>query len=380
MTSSPPGEALRVQGLSKRFRRNQALDGVDFAVPQASLTVLLGAAGAGKTTTLRLIAGLDQPDAGQVLLGGADAHRLEPRERNVAMIFDNLALYPDKTAFDNIASPLAIRRVPAAEIEVRVKAMAATLRISHLLGRLPKTMSGGERQRVALGRALVHKPGVCLLDEPLSSLDAMLRIELRAELRRLQRDLGYTFVLATPDFAEAMAVADSVVMLRAGRVVQCCDAQTLFDAPADREIARFVGAPEINLLPAVLDDGAAAACIGVAGARLPAPPELLRALAAGPREFDLGVRPEYLRLADVGRGSVDAALLDVEPLGLKSTLTVRNEKAEFRLVVDAHVANRLVPGRNLGIDFAAAPLLAFDRDSGRRLQADNRHMPCKEES
>jgi len=371
MTNVVASEVLRVESLSKCYRKTRALDGVSFSVPKASLTVLLGPAGAGKTTTLRLVAGLERPDGGRVLLHGHDALALEPRDRDLAMIFENLALYPDKSAFENIASPLVVRRVPAAEVESRVKQIAATLHISHLLSRLPKTMSGGERQRVALGRALVRKPGLCLLDEPLSSLDAMLRIELRAELRRLQRELGYTFVLATPDFAEAMALADTVVMLRAGRVVQSCAAQTLYDDPADREVARFVGAPEINLLPATLQGEAESRCIGVAGARLPIPPSLQgvlsRSVDRGMEGFDIGLRPEYLRLADVASASAAARLVDVEPLGLKSTLTVRNDEAEFRLVVEARAAARLALGENLGIDFSAVPMLAFDRFSGARL-------------
>ncbi len=370
MTNVTVPAALRVERLSKRFRQNQALDEVSFAVPQASLTVLLGAAGAGKTTTLRVIAGLEHANSGRISMLGHDVDQLEPKDRDVAMIFDNLALYPNKTAFENIANPLLIRRLPAAEIETRVKEMAATLRVVHLLGRLPKTMSGGERQRIALGRALVRKPRLCLLDEPLSSLDAMLRVELRAELKRLQREHGYSFLLATPDFAEAMAVADTVVMLRGGRVIQTCEAQQLYDAPADREVARFVGSPEINLLPAswrTVGDGTAVAHIEVAGASLPVAPELLRALPGAQAAFEIGFRPEFLRLADLSGAATAAQVIDIEPLGLKATVTVRNDAAELRLVVDAHLAAQLVLGENVGIDFSRAPMMAFDHASGMRL-------------
>ncbi len=371
MTAAAPTttEALRVEGVSRRFHKTCALDDVSFGVPEASLTVLLGAAGAGKTTTLRLIAGLDRQDRGVVRLKGRDLGAREPKDRDVAMIFDNLALYPDKSAFENIASPLRIRRVPAAEIESRVRALASTLRIAHLLQRLPKTMSGGERQRVALGRALVRQPGLCLLDEPLSSLDAMLRVELRAELRRLQRELGYTFLLATPDFAEALAIADTVVMLRAGRVVQTGAPQVLYDEPADRDIARFVGAPEINLLPGRLLSSPAAGSpqLCVAGASLTIPGALRDPLAQLSTPFDVGVRPESIRLANAHGASTPAVVIDIEPLGLKSTVTVRNDEAELRLVVEASVARGLSVGENVGIDLAAAPLLLFDRASGLRL-------------
>ena len=198
---------LQVENLSKSFRRKRALDQVSFAVPEASLTVLLGPAGAGKTTTLRCIAGLDQPDAGSISICGRDVGGWEPKDRDVALILDSLALYPDKTGLQNIASPLLIRGLPWSEIEKQVEDMAHMLKVGHVLNRLPKTMSGGERQRIALGRALVRSPRLFLLDEPLSSLDAMLRIELRAEIRRLQRERGYSFLLATPDFNEEIGRA-----------------------------------------------------------------------------------------------------------------------------------------------------------------------------
>lgn len=359
---------LRVEGLVKRFRKVTALDGVSFEVPKGSLTVLLGPAGAGKTTTLRALAGLEDPDGGRILLQGGDVRDVEPKDRDIGMIFDNLALYPNKTGFENIASPLLIRGIHAEEIARQVKDIAGTLRISHLLNRLPKTMSGGERQRVALGRALIRKPGLCLLDEPLSSLDAMLRMELRAELRRLQQDMGYTFVMATPDFAEALAVADTVVMLRAGKVVQVCDPQALYESPEDREVARFVGSPEINLLTASLHAiSGTGPVLRVAGAALPAPSSLLALLEQDITSFELGVRPEDLRLADVANASVAGELIDIEPLGLRSALTMRHETEQIRLLVPTRQAAGLSMGQNIGIDFGEAPLLAFDSSSGRRL-------------
>ena len=336
------------------------------SVPQGSLTVLLGPAGAGKTTALRIIAGLERADAGRIAMRGTDVGSLQPKDRDVAMIFDNLALYPNRTGFENIASPLAIGGMPRDAIEAQVKAMAATLRVPHVLHRLPKTMSGGERQRVALGRALVRNPGLFLLDEPLSSLDAMLRIELRAELKRLQRESGHTFLLATPDFAEAMAVADMVVMLRAGRVVQVADAQSLYDAPADREVARFVGAPEINLLPASLRD-APAGMVRLAGGTIRMPPHLAAPLSVAGPDFEAGIRPEHLGLAEPATAAVRGALVDVEPLGLRSALTVRNEAAELRMVADGATVRTLRLGETLGLDVAVDHVVAFDRASGLRL-------------
>lgn len=360
----PP--ALEALGLTKRFGRTEALSDLSLTVPEGCFTVLLGPAGAGKTTALRIIAGLDRPDAGTILMRGRDVGASQPKDRDVAMIFDNLALYPDRTGFDNMASPLAVRRVARASIEAQVKAMAATLRIAHVLHRLPRTMSGGERQRVALGRALIREPGLFLLDEPLSSLDAMLRIELRAELKRLQRESGRTFLLATPDFAEAMAVADTVVMLRAGRAVQVSDPQSLYDAPADREVARFVGSPEINLLRATLRD-APAGTVRLAGGTVPVPQRLAAALSASGPDFEAGLRPEHFTLAEPAAASLRGTLVDVEPLGLKSAVTVRTGADDIRTLVDMATMRALRVGDTLGLDVAADGMVAFDATSGARL-------------
>ncbi len=355
--------ALAVSRLSKRFGAKAALDHVEFALPRGAFTVILGPAGAGKTTTLRMIAGLEKPDEGDITLHGIDAQGLEPKDRDIAMIFDNLALYPNKSGFENIASSLRIRGTDRREIENRVTSLAATLRITHVLTRLPKTMSGGERQRVALGRALIRTPQLFLLDEPLSSLDAKLRVELRAELKRLQREQGNTFLMATPDFTEAMAVADTIIMLREGRVVQEATPQELYDHPVDREVALFVGSPQITLLPACI----AAEGVQVAGTTLPVPPHL-RTIPAG-ETFELGIRPENLRLAlpeedAVFRGS----LMDIEPLGLQSALTVGDADWKLRLLVDSGAAHDLRQGASMALTLCdSGRLLAFHAQSGLSL-------------
>lgn len=365
--------ALTVDGLCKRFGARAALakpalDGVGFSVPRGALTVILGPAGAGKTTTLRMVAGLDTPDAGVVALAGRDAAGLEPRERDIAMIFDNLALYPDKTGFQNIANPLVIRRVAKDEIEARVTEVAATLQITHVLHRLPKTMSGGERQRVALGRALVRTPALFLLDEPLSSLDAKLRIELRAELKRLQRERGCTFLMATPDFNEAMAIGDTVVLLRRGRVVQVDAPQRLYDAPVDREAALFVGSPQINLLEAAYVPGEGGGHMVTAGTQFAAPAHLAQSLGGVPRRFELGIRPENLRLTEPVSGSITGELADIEALGLKSVLTVANPAARLRVLVDSAEARTLRLGQPVALETVNTPrMLAFDPEGGRSL-------------
>lgn len=361
--------ALDMADVCKRFGGKTALDQVSFTVPRGSLTVILGPAGAGKTTTLRMAAGFDAPDQGGIALHGVDADGVEPKDRDIAMIFDNLALYPNKNGFENIASPLVIRGLPGNEIRERVAALAETLHIAHVLNRLPKTMSGGERQRVALGRALIRSRRLYLLDEPLSSLDAQLRIELRAELKRLQRERGCTFLMATPDFNEAMALADTVIMLRQGRVVQISTPQELYDAPVDRETALFVGSPQINLLRAAIrGDGSA---IETAWGVLPLP-EHMRGITAADGEFELGLRPEDLELASDALSGFGGLLVDVEPLGLKSVLTVENApgKAAFRLrlLAGSSRARTLEIGQTVGITLPDADrLLAFNARSGRSL-------------
>ncbi len=359
--------ALEVRGLSKAFGKKLALNNIDLVVPEGALTVLLGSAGAGKTTALRLIAGLDRPDSGHIAMRGRDVTASEPKDRDIAMIFDSLALYPNKTGFANIASPLSIRGQAREEISRRVAEVASTLRIAHVLNRLPKTMSGGERQRVALGRALIRKPGLFLLDEPLSSLDAMLRIELRAELKRLQRDLGATFLLATPDFSEALAIADQVIMMQAGRIVQVATAQSLYEHPVDREVARFVGAPEINLLKADYDP-AGEGTIRFAGSCITDFGELRHCLPDGGGPFEIGIRPEQLQLRPSEDAPIRAKIIDIEPLGLKSLVTIRNDQAEMRLIVDADA--RYAVGDSVGVQLIEPGLLAFDAKSGVRLTAD----------
>lgn len=365
--------ALDMAGVCKSFGAKQALDDVSFIVPRGSLTVILGPAGAGKTTTLRMAAGLDAPDTGGIALHGIDAQGLEPKDRDISMIFDNLALYPNKTGFENIASPLSIHGLPQAEIAQRVAAMADTLHIPHVLDRLPKTMSGGERQRVALGRALVRSRRLYLLDEPLSSLDAQLRIELRAELKRLQREHGYTFLMATPDFNEAMALADTVIMLRQGKVVQASTPQDLYDAPVDRETALFVGSPQINLVPATADGDFAT--IQACGGILQTPAHMLAAgLPTG--NFELGMRPEDMALAEGAQTQFSGRLMDVEPLGLKSVLTVEtgagDSACSLRLLADSKKARTLQQGQSIGIDLPNPErLLAFDAQTGRSLLVAN---------
>ena len=285
---------LETRSLAKRYGPKLALDAASFTAPNAGFTVLLGPGGAGKTTTLRLLAGLEPQTSGEIFLDGEEISNLAPRNRNLAMIFDNLALYPNKNGFQNLASPLVQKGLPFEEIRSRVYAMADKLNLTLVLDRLPKTMSGGEKQRLALGRALVREPRFFLLDEPLSSLDAPLRFMIRAELKRLQKEEGHSFLMATPDFAEAMAVGDTIIMLHEGKIVQIGKPSDIYERPVNTMTALFVGSPRINLVKASFDGGN----LSLLGLKLPCPQRLRAKLEAKEcRELTLGVRPENASIA-----------------------------------------------------------------------------------
>lgn len=360
--------ALCLRDVTKKYGDTLAIDSLSLDVPSGSMTVLLGAAGAGKTTTLKMIAGLETPDTGRIEIEGIDLTDAEPKDRNVALIFDNLALYPNKTGFGNIAYPLKISNTAPDVIEQKVKHLAHILKIPHVLGRLPKTMSGGERQRVALGRALIRDPAVFLLDEPLSSLDAMLRIELRAELRRLQREFGHSFFLATPDFAEALAIADTIVLLREGKVVQIGTPQMIYDYPVDIEAARFVGAPLINLVPAQFTEDE----VTIAGARFACPgfraPPITNSMQ-GAYDFILGIRPEQIKVVPAGTGMIAGMVTDLEPLGHNIALTITAEAGELRVVGSADLFATYADGDSVGLNLDGPALLAFDTETGQLLTA-----------
>jgi ABC-type Fe3+/spermidine/putrescine transport system ATPase subunit len=283
--------SLLVDGLEKRFGAVEAVRGVDLEVPSGAFFTLLGPSGCGKTTILRSIAGIYAPDRGRILLDGVDITARPIHARNMALVFQNHALFPHMTAFDNVAFGLRMRRVPRAELRTRVDEALALVRLDGLGGRMPAQLSGGQQQRVALARAIVVRPRLLLLDEPLSNLDARLRDELRVELRALQRRLGVTTILVTHDIEEAFVLSDRVAVLRAGRIDQVGAPRELYRAPATRFVAGFVGpANEIALTGIETADGAAWGTTD-AGLRLRLPAEAV-AMEGGPAW--LIVRPEQL--------------------------------------------------------------------------------------
>ena len=234
--------------VTKRFGRVTAVNELSLDIRDGEFFCVLGPPGAGKTTTLRLIVGLEKPDEGNIIIDGELANEIHPGQRDIAMMFQNLALYPDKTVFDNIAYPLRERKLPKAEIQTRVTAVAKSLYIDHLLQRKPAKLSGGERQRVALGRAMVRQPRATLMDEPLANLDALLRLEMRVELKHRQKEEGSTLVYVTHDQVEAMSMADRIAVLNRGRLQQCDIPDAIYSLPANRFVATVIGSPPTNFI------------------------------------------------------------------------------------------------------------------------------------
>ena len=287
---------LRLQGVEKSYGNVHAVRGIDLDVAEGEFAVLVGPSGCGKSTLLRCIAGLEEVDAGTVVIGDDVVNDVRPRDRNLAMVFQNYALYPYMNVRENIAFGLKARRVPAAEIEIRVRRAADMLGIGALLDRLPRQLSGGQRQRVAIGRAIVRDARLFLFDEPLSNLDAQLRDEMRTEIKRLHQELGKTMIYVTHDQIEAMTLADRIVLLREGVIEQEGAPLDLFERPVSRFVARFLGSPPINFIPGRLDRDATglAVCCGEE-ATFALPPERAGALEShAGRDIVLGLRPEHI--------------------------------------------------------------------------------------
>jgi multiple sugar transport system ATP-binding protein len=317
--------AIVAEGITKSFGDVDALNGLELDIPEGAFFVLLGPSGAGKTTTLRVIAGLEKPNTGSIFLNGIEATRATPSERDLAMVFQSYALYPKQTAAQNIASPLRARKLSKSDIEAQVARVAELLHIEELLNRSPAQMSGGQMQRVALGRALVRDPRAFLMDEPLTNLDLKLRVEMRTELTRIHRSLGKTFLYVTNDQVEAMSMADQVAVLREGKVQQVGTPTEVYDRPANRWVGTFVGSPRMNLLPCTANGR-----LEGEGWQLPNPGFGVD----GDRPALLGVRAEDLSL-DVREESValEGEVYAVEPLGDRTLVDI--EIGGQRVVIKA---------------------------------------------
>ncbi|MBV9833782.1 MAG: sn-glycerol-3-phosphate ABC transporter ATP-binding protein UgpC [Alphaproteobacteria bacterium] len=303
-----------------------AVKDVNLEIPDREFVVLVGPSGCGKTTTLRMVAGLETITSGDILIGDTVVNDLAPMDRDIAMVFQNYALYPHKSVFDNMAFGLKMRKFEKSEIDKRVKDAAAILGIESLLGRRPRQLSGGQRQRVALGRAIVRHPQVFLFDEPLSNLDAKLRVHMRVELRKLHERLGTTAIYVTHDQVEAMTLGDRVVVMKDGLVQQVGDPMTLYNTPANLFVASFIGSPAMNFAKVTVSDSGGLWAVAP-GIKLRLPPALAaRAAPLNGKPATLGVRPEDLRVAngaDPAEYCMDCEIEVVERLGSEILLDTR---------------------------------------------------------
>jgi len=344
---------VRIEGVVKQHGSFTALHGLDLAIRSGEFFALLGPSGSGKTTTLRILAGLESVNAGRVLLDGQDVPHREPGERDVAMVFQSYALYPHMTVSENIAFPLRMGGTPPAGIAGAVKDAADKVGIGHLLSRRPGQLSGGQQQRCALARAIVRKPRLFLLDEPLSNLDAKLRLETRAELRKLQRTLGTTAVYVTHDQEEAMTVADRMAVFMEGRVVQVGTPREIFLRPANVTVAGFIGTPPMNLLMATLAGGS----VQLAGVSMP-----VDGAGDARGEVVLGVRPGDLCVAAEG---IPAQVDFIEDFGDSTILNLLI--GEQHVKVKAGQAPQVSEGQRVCLGFPPSAAHLFDRQSGLRL-------------
>jgi multiple sugar transport system ATP-binding protein len=359
---------VTLEGIRKvyehRGARQVAVDTLDLAAADGEFLVLVGPSGCGKSTILRMIAGLEQPTAGTVRIGDRRVNDDPPRDRDIAMVFQNYALYPHMTVRENLAFALTLRRRPPAEIDARVRSAAALLDLDAVLDRKPGQLSGGQRQRVAVGRAIVRQPQVFLFDEPLSNLDAKLRVQMRRELAALRRRLGTTTIYVTHDQVEAMTLGDRIVVLRGGVVQQVAAPLALYRRPANAFVATFVGSPPMNLVRgAVARDGGPSFVADAGSFRL--------ALGNGvgpPLPADvpvlLGIRPEDLRLGAPGTG-VDARIEEIEPLGSETVVSLAAGTVALTARLDGLAAVRR--GDAVGLSVAPAALHWFDAGHGGRL-------------
>ena len=350
-------QQVDVRSLTKTWGETAAVDNVSFTVELGRLMVLLGPSGCGKSTTLRLIAGLDEPTAGSVAIGGKDVRGLTGAARGVAMVFQSYALLPHLSVADNIAFGLSVRRTPRAEIARRLDKVATMLDLKPLLARKPGQLSGGQQQRVALGRALIAEAPVCLLDEPLSNLDAQLRQDLRREIRALQQRLGITMIYVTHDQTEAMSMADRVILMRAGTIEQNGTPAELYQQPASLFVARFVGGAPMNLL--TLDDGPEGAVLAGSGAHVVLP-------QTGGRGRVLGLRPEDV-VVETGElpGRLHGRVTALEYLGADALVTC--QVAERPIVARCRGALAPAIGAEISLAWNASAAHVFDAADGRRV-------------
>ena len=349
--------SVEFRAVTKSFGDTQILKHISATIPDGAFTVLVGPSGCGKSTLLRLLAGLETPTSGEILIDGVDVSGVSPQARDIAMVFQSYALYPHMTVAQNMGFALKLRKVAPAEIDRRVCEAAGKLSLEPLLDRLPRQLSGGQRQRVAMGRAIVRDPKVFLFDEPLSNLDAKLRVQMRSEIRSLHQSLASTSIYVTHDQVEAMTMADTIMVLNRGQIAQAGPPQQLYDDPDNRFVAEFIGSPAMNFLSGKVEGDA---WIGDGGLRL----SVEGVLASG-QAVILGVRPEHVALAPTSE-AFGMRVLTVENTGADVHLRGAAGEAILTLIAKPPVSVR--PGDTVGLALAPARCLFFDAATDQRLR------------
>ncbi|TCR67919.1 sn-glycerol-3-phosphate ABC transporter ATP-binding protein UgpC [Rhizobium sp. BK376] len=353
--------AVTISNVKKAYGAAQIIHGVDVDIEDGEFVILVGPSGCGKSTLLRMIAGLEDISGGEISIGGRVVNTLQPKDRDIAMVFQNYALYPQMTVAQNMGFALELAGAKRAEIDRKVGEAAQILGLQPLLGRKPAQLSGGQRQRVAMGRAIVRDPKVFLFDEPLSNLDAKLRVKMRAEIKALHQRLKTTIVYVTHDQIEAMTMADKIVVLQGGKVEQIGTPLELYDRPQNIFVAGFLGSPAMNFLEGRMEPGAQPALLLSDGTRI--------ALAKAPRAgsgagVTMGIRPEDITVGDDG---VAATVTVVEPTGSETHVAVTVAGRELTWVARQRV--ELIPGQQVGLSFKSPSVHFFDTSSGRRFEA-----------
>ena len=357
-----------LEGITKTFGAHQVLKDVTFEVEDKEFFCLLGPPGAGRTTLLRIIAGLEKPDKGHVYIEGECVDDLPIAHRNVSMFFESLALYPNKTGFENIAFPLRIQRVPEGEIDKRVMEVADMVRVQHVLNRLPRTYSGGEAQRVAFAKAIVRSARAILLDEPLSNIDALLRLEMRIELKRIHKQLGQTFLYVTHDQAEAMAMGERIALIDNGEIKQIGTPVELYERPKNRFAASYIGSPPMNFFDCAFDEEAGKCLLngGFFRLNISALGKAVRDRLKG-REVTLGVRPENIHVREEPRkASIEAKIMVAERLGAKVILDMGVTGTDLFKAV-APPEQSVKPGQLKWLEFDLEKIHIIDRATGEVL-------------
>ena len=348
---------LALENVSRHFGDVVAVDGVDLAIAHGEFVVFVGPSGCGKSTMLRMISGLESVTTGRIAIGERDVTHVAPSKRGVAMVFQSYALFPHMTVAENIGFGLRLARTPADEIARRVADVAATLQIDALLRRYPRELSGGQRQRVAIGRSIIRNPQVFLFDEPLSNLDAALRVRMRLEIARLRDRLDATMVYVTHDQTEAMTLADRIVVFNHGRIEQTGPPVELYNAPANLFVAGFIGAPSMNLIPAELESGdEQGRRVRLGTARLSV--ESARAAPPGPVTF--GVRPEHLTVAAAGEGDFSGRVEIIEELGVESLVYLQTDFSADPVTVRVSPEQRVQSGDVLAVRVERGRFHLFD--------------------